>query len=95
MMRVESLIKRPLGHEVTLAGVSYAFRPPDWACRVENPAHAAHFGAIKEGYRVVPEPLALELEVPGGMVSRPLAPPIRRRGRPRKVVTEVATDGDI
>ena len=88
MMRVESLIKRAAGHEVTLAGVSYAFRPPDWACQVENPAHAAHFGAIKEGYRVVSEPLALELAAPPRLVARTEAPQPARRGRPRKVVTE-------
>ena len=94
-MRVESLIKRPSGHEVTLAGVSYAFRPPDWACRVENPAHAAHFGAIREGYRVVPEPLELELVASVRACCSSVAPLPARRGRPRKVVTEVATDGDI
>ncbi len=60
-MRVESLIKRAQGHEVVMGGVRYAFRPPEWACEVTHPDHVARFAAIKEGYRVVPDTLALDL----------------------------------
>jgi len=58
-MRVLSLIRRDQGHEVVMEGISYAFRRPDWACEVRDPRHAARFAAIKEGYRLEPEPLAL------------------------------------
>ena len=84
-MRVESLIKRAQGHEVVMGGVCYAFRPPEWACEVTHPDHVARFAAIKEGYRVVPDTLALELNGPSEL--EPVAV-VRtnptRRGRARK-----------
>lgn len=92
-MRVESLIKRPQGHEVVMGGVAYAFRPPEWACEVTHPDHVARFAAIREGYRVVPDTLSLALGAPGESAASTLPaakPP--RRGRPRKPI-EVATDG--
>lgn len=101
-MRVESLIKRPMGHEVAMDGVVYAFRPPEWACEVNEPAHVARFAAIKEGYRVLPDTLALDLAGPSEAVQVVMArpAPVTRRGRQRKPAdaqpptVEVITDGD-
>ena len=84
-MRVESLIKRSQGHEVAMEGVVYAFRPPEWACEVSEPAHAARFAAIKEGYRVLPDTLALDLASPAVMGPKTVVRPgPARRGRARK-----------
>lgn len=94
-MRVESLIKRVQGHEVVMGGVCYAFRPPEWACEVTHPDHVARFAAIREGYRVVPDTLALDFAVPASTpVITASAPKPARRGRSRKPFSEVIPDGD-
>ena len=93
-MRVESLIKRVQGHEVVMGGVCYAFLPPEWSCEVTHPEHVARFAAIREGYRVVPDTLALDLTVTAdSSLEAPARPTPARRGRPRKPV-EVTADGD-
>ena len=90
-MRVESLIKRVRGHKVVMNGVSYAFRPPEWACEVSNPDHAARFAAIREGYRVVPDTLALDLAVTADSSQEaPARPTPARRGRLRKTAEVIS-----
>lgn len=76
-MRVISLIRRTQGHSVTLDEVTYAFLPPDWACKVQEPRHLARFRAIPEGYRVEEDHKAELAPAP--------APVPRPRGRPRRV----------
>ena len=90
-MRVESLIKRVQGHEVVMGGVCYAFLPPEWSCEVTHPEHVARFASIREGYRVVPDNLALDL--PATVESGPeeLAQPTpARRGRLRKTAEVIS-----
>lgn len=57
-MRVISKIKRPNGHAVTLDGETYAFRPPEYAANVSEPAHIARFRQIPEGYVLTEPPKA-------------------------------------
>lgn len=66
-MRVESLIRRPLGHTVHLDGGAsvYAFVPEhDYQCEVANPRHLETFRAIAEGYRVIGSGPVVESENP-------------------------------
>ncbi len=88
-MRVESLIRRPAGHVVTLDGEVYAFQPPTWATEVQTPAHVARFGAIPEGYRLVPAPLDLTAP-PSPAAVTAARPGPRRRGRPRPAAVTTA-----
>ena len=100
-MKVHSLIRRPAGHEVVMEGVRYAFRPPEWACEVNEPRHAARFAAVSEGYRLELEPMPMEATARPVIMAKPSTPTgQRRRYRPGEsenrteatFVTEPETD---
>lgn len=60
-MWIECILKHPGGCRAEIGGVEYHFAPqPDGrdVCRVDNPAHAARFLELAEGYRetINPEP---------------------------------------
>lgn len=79
-MKIESIIKRPMGHEVTLdkgqeTEKTYHFRKEtNYLAEVANTDHAQHFLSIKEGYRLPKGELASAPAAEAEVAREPVKP---------------------